>query len=113
MTQNIQKNREKEVNNGILSFSSNKNNIIFKIKGRYTISVDFGQEIKYINLNSKEFTLIEYNYGNTDKHIVSISNTDEITEIDISDNEISELNVENCNNLQKLFVYNNSISHLK
>lgn len=112
MTQNIQKNREKEVNNGILSFSSNKNNIIFKIKGRYTISVDFGQEIKYINLNSKEFTLIEYNYGNTDKHIVSISNTDEITEIDISDNEISELNVENCNNLQKLFIYNNSISHL-
>ena len=73
MTQNIQKNREKEVNNGILSFSSNKNNIIFKIKGRYTISVDFGQEIKYINLNSKEFTLIEYNYGNTDKYIVSIS----------------------------------------
>lgn len=112
MTQNVQKNREKELNNGILSFSSNKNNIIFKIKGRYTISVDFGQEIKYINLNSKEFTLIEYNYGNTDKHIVSISNTDEITEIDISDNEISELNVENCNNLQKLFIYNNSISHL-
>lgn len=112
MTQNIQKNREKEPNNGILSFSSNKNNITFKIKGKYTISVDFGQETKYINLNSKEFTLIEYNYGNTDKHIVSISNTDEITEIDISDNEISELNVENCNNLQKLFIYNNSISHL-
>lgn len=112
MTQNIQKNREKEFDNGILSFSSNKNNITFKIKGKYTISVDFGQETKYINLNSKEFTLIEYNYGNTDKHIVSISNTDEITEIDISDNEISELNVENCNNLQKLFIYNNSISHL-
>lgn len=112
MTQNIQKNREKEFDNGILSFSSNKNSITFKIKGKYTISVDFGQETKYINLNSKEFTLIEYNYGNTDKHIVSISNTDEITEIDISDNEISELNVENCNNLQKLFIYNNSISHL-
>lgn len=98
--------------NNVLSFSSNKSNISLKVKGKYTVSIDFGKEIKYVNLNSKEFTSIEYNYGNTDKHTVSISNVDEITEVDISGNEITEVEISNCNNLQKLFIYNNSINSL-
>lgn len=96
----------------MITFSSNKSNVSFKIKGKYTISVDFGQETKYVNLNSKEFTSIEYNYGNTDKHTVSISNVDEITEVDISQNDVSELSVSNCENLRKLFIYNNNINSL-
>lgn len=98
--------------NNVLSFSSNKSNISLKVKGKYTVSIDFGKEIKYVNLNSKEFTSIEYNYGNTDKHTVSISNVDEITEVDISGNEITEVEISNCNNLQKLFIYNNNINSL-
>lgn len=98
--------------NNVLSFSSNKSNISLKVKGKYTVSIDFGKEIKYVNLNSKEFTSIEYNYGNTDKHTVSISNVYEITEVDISGNEITEVEISNCNNLQKLFIYNNNINSL-
>lgn len=105
-------NRTTQKIDSILSFKSNKSNIAFRLKGENIVTVNFGDETKDVNLNTEEFTLVEHTYGNSNTNNITISGANNITEVDISSNEITEVEISNCSNLQKLFIYNNNINSL-
>lgn len=97
---------------GILTFKTNKKDISFKIKGYSSISIDFDDEIKSYDLKSEDDILIEHSFKDTTLHTVSIRNAAEITEIDISSNQIKSVDIEQCVKFKKFVAHNNNIEAL-
>ena len=97
---------------GILTFKTIKQDISFKIKGYSSISIDFDEEIKSYDLKSEDDILIEHSFKDTTLHTVSIRNAAEITEIDLSSNQIQSVDIEQCVKLRKIVAYNNNIQSL-
>ena len=97
---------------GILTFKIIKQDISFKIKGYSSISIDFDEEIKSYDLKSEDDILIEHSFKDTTLHTVSIRNAAEITEIDLSSNQIQSVNIEQCVKLKKFVAHNNDIETL-
>lgn len=96
---------------GILSFISNKQNISFKLKGNYSVSINFGDEQKSYSLSEND-TLIEYKFSDTQNHTIQINNAAYVKEIDISNNQISNVSLTSCIRLKKFIGYNNNIQSL-
>lgn len=98
---------------GILTFKTNKKDISFKIKGNGSISVELDNEIKSYDLKNEDDILIEYTFKeDITPHNVQIKNAAEITEIDISSNQIESVNIEQCVKLKKFVAHNNDIETL-
>lgn len=97
---------------GTLSFVSSKQKITINLKGINNVSVDFGTEIKNYDLNKNKDIIIEHDFGNTESHHVSINNAQNITEVDISSNEINNINLHLCTLLKKFVAYNNNFYSL-
>ncbi len=97
---------------GSLSFVSSKQRIIVKLKGVNSVSVKFGTETENYNLSKNEI-VVEHDFGNTDSHYIVINNAQNITEIDISNNGINNINLYLCTLLKKFVAYNNNINKLE